>query len=136
LALTGGEALVFVKGLWRQAFARREELCAPYAAVLDIDPSRLPTPAEVNAWDGPRFAAALRHDSRCPHYNPHFRQLLHVAFRIAAEAGEGFYRLLRDHRATLAREVTLNLLERHVRCVFPAAPETSRPSGSTIQSSP
>ncbi|MBM4164142.1 MAG: hypothetical protein FJ222_06855 [Lentisphaerae bacterium] len=121
LALVGGDALAFVKDLWRQAVSRREELSKPYATVLDIDPARLPTPEEVNTWDGPRFAAALRHDSRCPHYDPHFRQLLHVAFRLAAEAGDAFYRLLHDHRATIAREVTLNLLDRHVRSVFPSA---------------
>jgi hypothetical protein len=119
LALARGDALAFVKDLWRQAVARREELSQPYATVLDIDPSRLPTPAEVHSWDGPRFAAALRHDSRCPHYNPHFRQLLHVAFRIAAEAGDPFRELLREHRETIAREVTANLLERHIRNVFP-----------------
>jgi len=134
LALAGGDALAFAKDLWRQAVARREELSRPYATVLDIDPSRLPTPEEVAAWDGPRFAAALRHDTRCPHYNPHFRQLLHVAFRIAAEAGNAFHRLLRDHRTTIAREVTLNLLERHVRRVFPSARETALKSDSTTQS--
>jgi hypothetical protein len=123
LALVGGKGLVFVKDLWRQAAARREELCAPYAAVLDIDPSRLPAPAEVDSWDGPRFAAALRHDLGCPYYNPHFRQLLHVAFRIAAEAGNAFRELLGEHRATIAREVTLNLLDRHIRNVFPPGPD-------------
>ena len=120
LALVGGNGLAFVKELWRQAIARREELSKPYAPVLDIEPSRLPAPTEVATWDGPRFAAALRHDQHCPHYNPHFRQLLHVAFRVAAEAGDGFRALLREHRAIIAREVTVNLLERHIRRVFPS----------------
>jgi hypothetical protein len=120
LALAGGNGLAFVKELWRQAVARREELSRPYAPVLDVDPSRLPAPEEVAAWDGPRFAAALRHDQHCPHYNPHFRQLLHVAFRITAEAGNPFRELLREHRATIAREVTANLLDRHIRNVFPS----------------
>lgn len=119
LALVGGNGLAFVKDLWRQAVARREELSKPYATVLDIDPSCLPAPEEVATWEGPRFAAALRHDPRCPHYNPHFRQLLHVAFRIAAEAGDAFRERLREHRGAIAKEVTANLLERHIRNVFP-----------------
>ena len=119
LALAGGEALAFVKELWAQALSRREELAKPYATVIDIDPFRLPSAADVATWDGPRFAAALRHDPRCPHFNPHLRQLLHVSFRLAAEAGERYLGLLAEHRAVIESEVTTNLLDRHIRRIFP-----------------
>jgi len=121
LALAGGEGLAFVKDLWGKALARREELSRPYATVIDIDPCRLPAPAEVAKWDGPDFAAALRHDPACPRFNPHLRQLLHISFGLAAEAGKGFFRLLTAHRSVIEREVTANLLERHLRKIFPAA---------------
>jgi len=120
LALSGGEGLAFVKEIWGLALDRREELAKPYATVIDIDPARLPSAAEVAGWDGPRFAAALRHDLACPHFNPHLRQLLHVAFRLAAEAGARYLALLDANRAIVAHEVTINLLDRHIRRIFPA----------------
>ena len=119
LALSGGDGLAFVKEVWGLALERREELAKPYATVIDIDPAKLPTAAEVAGWDGPRFAAALRHDPACPHFNPHLRQLLHVSFRLAAEAGARYLDLLAVNRAVIAHEVTTNLLDRHIRRIFP-----------------
>jgi hypothetical protein len=118
LALSGGEGLAFVKEIWGLALDRREDLAKPYATVIDIDPARLPSAAEVSDWDGPRFAAALRHDPACPHFNPHLRQLLHVAFRLAAEAGARYLALLDANRAIVAHEVTINLLDRHIKRLF------------------
>ncbi|MGI5870386.1 MAG: tagaturonate epimerase family protein [Kiritimatiellia bacterium] len=121
LALSGGEGLAFVKDIWRLALDRREELAKPYATVIDIDPAKLPSAEEVSGWDGSRFAAALRHDPSCPRFNPHLRQLLHVSFPLAAEAGPRYLALLDANRDTVAHEVTVNLLDRHIRRVFPAS---------------
>ena len=46
LAESGGDALALVKEIYAEAYAHRDELCAPYAAVIDIDASLLPEPAE------------------------------------------------------------------------------------------
>ncbi|OHB57310.1 MAG: hypothetical protein A2173_03200, partial [Planctomycetes bacterium RBG_13_44_8b] len=85
LALAGGSGLNIAKEVYSQALEHFDELCAPYATVIDIDKSKLPTPQEVVEWDGQKFANALRHDQSCKDYNPNFRQLIHVGYKIAAK---------------------------------------------------
>lgn len=120
LSLAGDDALAFVKGIWGEALGRREELSKPYATVINIDPAGLPTVEEVEKWNGERFAAALRHIPENPNFNPNLRQLLHVSFKLAAEAGQRYTELLEKYNDIIAREVTANLLERHIRRVFPS----------------
>lgn len=115
LAEAGGDGLRIAKEIHHAAHARIDELIAPYASVVSIDRARLPSPTVVAGWDGARFAAALRHDPRCPQFDRDFRQLLHIAFRIAAELGPRFREALVRHREPIARNVTHNLLERHLR---------------------
>ncbi len=119
LAEAGPDGLGVAREVYRQAYERREALCRPYASVIDIDPARLPPPAEVGAWSGEAFAAALRHDPSQPAFNPHLRQLLHVGYKVAAEMGARFLDALEAHRPAVARNVTANLLERHLRPLFP-----------------
>lgn len=118
LAEAGGSALALAKEVYAGAYAARDALCEPYAAVIDIDPARLPTPPEVAAWDSARYAASLRHDQSCPHFNADFRQLLHVGFKVAAKKGERYLGMVRECEATISRNVTENLFERHVRPLF------------------
>ncbi|MBI2440030.1 MAG: hypothetical protein HYV35_01525 [Lentisphaerae bacterium] len=118
LASAGGEALALAKDIYAQARARRAELCRPYAAVVVIDPQRLPTAAEARSWDSERFVASLQHDQSCPYYNPHFRQLLHVAYKIAAEMGERYLNALERYAPIISGQVTANLWERHIRPLF------------------
>ncbi len=118
LAEAGGEGLALAKEIYREAHARREELCAPYAAVIDIDPARLPAPGEVDAWNAEEYAAALRHDPSNPAFNPHFRQLLHVGYKIAAKMGPRYLEMLAACRDSVARNVTANLFERHIKPLF------------------
>src|SRR5208283_2815434 len=47
LAEAGPEGLATAKEIYRGAVEHREELCAPYATVIDIDPARLPAPDAV-----------------------------------------------------------------------------------------
>ena len=115
LALAGSDGLAIAKDIYAEALARIDELCGPYATVIDIDRSKLPGPDEVARWDGERFAAALRHDQSCPQYDPNFRQLLHVAYKIAAELGPRFTEALEEHETTIAQQVTANIYERHIR---------------------
>jgi tagaturonate epimerase len=86
--------------------------------VIDIDRAKLPKPQTVNGWSGSQFAAALRHDQKNPAYNVHFRQLVHVGFKVAAELGDAYYRALEKHAETIGRLVTENLLEKHIKRVF------------------
>jgi hypothetical protein len=92
-----------------------QEFCAPYAAVIDIDETRLPSAAAVNGWSSTQFTDALRHDPRNPRFNPSFRQLLHVSFKIAAKMGDRYLDALKKHETVIARNVTENLFERHMK---------------------
>jgi hypothetical protein len=118
LAESEGEGLAIAKTVYERALGRFNELCAPYATVVDIDRSKLPTADEVKGWSGEQFARALRHEQSCPQYNPHLRQLLHVGYKVAAELGERYLSALVTNEATVARNVTTNLLERHLKPLF------------------
>jgi hypothetical protein len=118
LAESGGTGLELAAQIYGGAFGHFDELTAPYATVIDIDRARLPDPATVATWDAATFAATLRHDLSCPAYNAHFRQLIHVAFKIAASMGEIFTAALREHSSAIGRNVHHNLLERHIRPIF------------------
>jgi hypothetical protein len=118
LAESGGEGLALAKEIYAQAFAHREELCGPYATVIDIDPRRLPDPKEVDAWTSKEYTAALRHVQTAPEYNSSLRQLLHVGFKVAAKMGARYLRMLEANQDVIARNVTENLYERHIVPVF------------------
>jgi tagaturonate epimerase len=118
LAMAGDDGLAIVREIYTAARGQLDELCAPYRMVIDIDPSFLPDDKTVRGWDGEKFAAALRHDPNCPAYNPHLRQLLHVAYRVAAEMGNRFLKGLDRHAATIAPGVTANFYHRHIRPLF------------------
>ena len=62
LAEAGGEALDFALSIYIQALEKIEELCAPYADVIDINTSLLPSAGEVRSWNSRKFASSLRHD--------------------------------------------------------------------------
>jgi hypothetical protein len=120
LSEAGREALDLAKEIYAEAYAHRDELCAPYAAVIDIDVTRLPSPEQVHSWTAARYTATLRHDQECPDFNPSFRQLLHVAYKIAARLGERYLSMLDACEESIARNVTANLYERHLKPIFPS----------------
>jgi len=86
--------------------------------VIDIDKSKLATSDEVEKWDGPTFAAGLRHDQTCGSYNSDIRQLLHVGYKIAAGMGDRYLDALQKYEETIARNVTDNIYQRHILRVF------------------
>ena len=118
LAEAGGEGLMLAKEIYAQAYAQREELCYPYATVIDIDTQRLPEPAEVWRWSSEEFTSALRHNPGSDSYNSSLRQLLHVSFKIAAKMGRRYLDLLEANEEVIAKNVTYNLYARHIRPVF------------------
>jgi tagaturonate epimerase len=118
LAEAGGEGLALAKEVYAQAYSHREELCGPYAAVIDIDPSELPSPEAVSQWSSEQFVSALRHDPQSPAYNSSLRQLLHVGFKVAAKMGSRYLDLLSAMESSVAKNVTDNLFNRHIRPLF------------------
>lgn len=118
IAASGEEGRALAAGIYADALARYDEVTAPYATVLHIDRAKLPPPAEVASWDGVRLARAIIHEQSCPEFNPHVRQLFHVAFKLAAEAGPKFTGLLERHSAAVGEAVTGNLWERHLKPLF------------------
>lgn len=118
LALGGGDGLAIAKQVYSESLSRMDELCGPYATVIDIDRAKLPSVQEVDKWDGENFASALRHDQSCADYNLSFRQLLHVAYKVAAEMGTRFYDALDKYQHVIARNVTENIYTRHINPLF------------------
>ncbi len=118
LAEAGGDGLVLAKEIYAYALEHVDELCAPYASVIDIDRSKLPAADIVNGWTGPQLASALRHIPGHPEFNANMRQLLHVSFKIAAKAGKRYTDLLKSNEAIVAKQVTENIFERHMKPLF------------------
>lgn len=118
LAEAGGDGLVLAQEIYAYALEHVDELCAPYASVIDIDRSQLPSAATVNGWMGSQLASALRHIPGHPQFNPHVRQLLHVSFKVAAKAGTRYTNLLKANEAIVAKQVTENIYDRHMKPLF------------------
>ncbi len=118
LAESGGAALELTKEIYGKALDDIDALCAPYATVIDIDRSELPTKKEVQDWTSDQFVSALRHNPRCAQYNPHLRQLLHVGYKVAAKMGDRYLNMLEACEPTVAKNVTENLYERHLKPLF------------------
>ena len=128
LAEAGGPALALAKEIYAEAMEHVEELTAPYASVIDIDRSKLPSGAEVAAWSSAQFTGALRHDQSHPLFNPSLRQLLHVAFKLAAKKGARYLDLLKANEEIVGRNVTANLYERHLVPLFLEPAQASQPA--------
>ena len=118
LAESGGNALALVKEVYTEAYGHREELCAPYAAVIDIDVAALPGPAVAQGWTAEQWVGALRHEPGSLEYNRSLRQLMHVAFKIAAKMGARYIAMLEQHEECVAENVTRNLFDRHIGPIF------------------
>ena len=118
LAEAGGDGLALAKEIYAEALSHLEELCAPYATVIDIDPAKLPSAEDVGKWTSEQYTSALRHVEGNPAYNDSVRQLLHVGFKIAAKMGPRYINLLEANEPVIAKNVTENLYDRHIAPVF------------------
>jgi hypothetical protein len=118
LAEAGGEGLTLAKEIYAEALAHSEELCAPYATVIDIDTAKLPSADVVRGWTSEQYTSALRHIEGAAAYNPSLRQLLHVGFKVAAKMGPRYLSLLEANEPVIAKNVTENLFDRHIAPVF------------------
>ena len=118
LAEAGGGGLAIAREIYAGAHARSAELIAPYAPVVDIDVAKLPSPQTVSGWTSAQFVAALRHDQSCKGYDRQFRQFIHVSFKVAAELGSRYTDALDRYAEIIGRNVTANLLDRHIIPLF------------------
>jgi hypothetical protein len=117
LAESEGEAFSFAKEIYAEALNRYEELTKDYAEVLSINKDELPSAEDFST--GKDFADALRHDQKSKAYNANFRQLLHCAYKLAAEK-DNFQELLDKNRSKIEENVTYNLYTRHLKKIFPS----------------
>jgi len=93
-------------------------LCAPYADVIDINISKLPSKTEVSGWYSKKFTDSLRHVPDNPDYNPNMRQLVHVAYKMAADRMEEYIHLLEANEKIVAKCVFENMYYRHICRLF------------------
>ncbi len=118
LAEAGGAALAMAVEIYENALAHCDDLCRPYASVIDIRSEKLPSVALVKSWSAAEYVAAVRHDPACKQYNPDMRQLLHVGYKVAAEMGSRYLEMLERHEADVARNVVANIYDRHLKRLF------------------
>jgi len=118
LAEAGGEGLQLAKDIYAAALEHIDELCAPYATVIDIDRNKLPSVATVKGWTSAQFVHALEHEQSRQEFNPSLRQLLHVGFKIAAKKGQRYLDLVKTNKDVVAEKVTGNLYNRHLKPIF------------------
>jgi len=118
LAAADNDGLVLAREIYKRAYSRFDELCGPYAAVIDIKQDELPTPDEVNQWDSHAYVSALKHDLSNKQYNKQFRQMLHVAYKVAAEMGDKYIAALTKYEKIIGKHVTENIYERHIKPLF------------------
>ena len=118
LAEAGGRGLELAKEIYTEALEHLDELCAPYATVIDIHGERLPAASEVQDWSSKQFTDALRHDPSNAAFNPDFRQLLHVGYKVAAKKGSQYLSALEEFQVSVSKNVTENLFARHIEPLF------------------
>lgn len=118
LAISGDEGLAVAKEIYKSALSRKDELCGPYADVIDIDDAQLPTPEEVAGWSGEKFGNTLRHIPGHADYNSNFRQLIHVGYKVAAEMGDKYTGLLKKYADVVGACVEENIYDRHLKRLF------------------
>ena len=116
--MAGDEGLEIAKEIYIKAHGRFDELCTPYATVIDINKDKLPYPEIVKNWTSEEYSKALRHNLSCTDYNRDFRQLLHIGYKIAAEMGSRYIKTLKKYDEIIARNVTENIYERHLKRLF------------------
>jgi len=118
LAESDGDALALAKEIYKTALNRYDELTGPYSTVINIDKAELPGEADISDWSATQFTDALRHDQQNKNYNPHMRQLLHTAYKVAAEKDKHFTEQLEENDEVIGRNVTDNIYKRHLKPLF------------------
>jgi len=104
-AATAGDC----QDIYSEALAHMDELTAPYATVIDIDESKLPTAEVVNGWTSEQYTSALRHDQKNPAYNSSSGNCCTWAQDRRQDGAALTWTRWRPMRRTVAKNVTANL---------------------------
>jgi tagaturonate epimerase len=118
LAESGGEGLDFVKEIYFKSLENIKELCAPYSDVINIKVSSLPSKQTVSEWNSSKFSGSLKHIPGSSLFNPDMRQLIHVAYKLAAFRMKDYFRLLDINEQTVSKCVFENIYNRHICRLF------------------
>jgi tagaturonate epimerase len=118
LAEAGGKGLDFVKDLYIKSLSRLAELSAPYGGLTDIRMSALPSADEICGWNARKFASSISHDEGNQDYNPSMRQLIHIAYKLAAQKIDEYSALLKDHEDIISQRVFENIYTKHICRLF------------------
>lgn len=118
LAESGGEGLEFARAIYIKSLEKIDELTAPYADVIDINVSSLPSKNVVSKWSAEEFADSLRHNQDNKRYNPNMRQLVHVAYKLAADKKDEYFKLLDANEKIISGCVYENIYNRHICRLF------------------
>jgi len=118
LAESGGEGLEFARDVYIKSLEKIDELTAPYADVIDINVSSLPSKNVVSKWSAEEYADSLRHNQDNKRYNPNMRQLVHVAYKLAADKKNEYFRLLDANEKIISGCVYENIYNRHICRLF------------------
>jgi hypothetical protein len=118
LAESGGEGLDFAKEIYIKSLDKIQELTAPYSDVIDINVSSLPSKTVVSKWSAAQYADSLRHNPENERYNLNMRQLVHVAYKLAADRKDDFFRLLDANEKVISKCVYENIYNRHICRLF------------------
>jgi len=117
LAAAGGDGLRIAKAVYAGAYEQIDLLCKPYANVVDIKKERLPNPKAVAGWSSEQYPEAIRHNTDYDGYNPDFRQLMHVAYKVAAEMKKRYTDAIKENEQAVSQAVQENIY-RHIKAVF------------------
>jgi hypothetical protein len=118
LSIGTDESLDLAKAIYTMAYKRQDELCGPYATVIDIKASQLPKPESITKWTSEDYSATLRHIPGNPKYNASFRQLIHVGYKVASEYGIEYTDALKANKKVIGDCVIENLYDRHIVRLF------------------
>lgn len=118
LAASGTEGLRMVQQIYQNAFGRYDELTEPYAPVINVKKEDLPEPNMFSNWSDKEVISKLEHNPDNPAFDPKLRQFLHCSYKIAAEQGESFIKLLQRNKDKIGERVTHNLYARHIAPLF------------------
>jgi hypothetical protein len=80
--------------------------------------SSLPSKQQVYEWNSNKFSDSLKHTPGSPDYNPDMRQLIHVAYKLAAIRKNDYFRLLEKNEQSVSKCVYENIYNRHICRLF------------------
>ena len=106
------------KSIYCVALNRYDITIQKYGNMLKIDLLKLPSAQDVMSWTSEQYCRALTHNQNDEAYNPHMRQLLHTAYKIAHEKGDVYLQAIAKNNELVGKKVKDNLLDRHIKPLF------------------